>query len=112
MEIDFIEYDNIKEDLCVKVIEHIYQKVQDKNYSFTGYKCKDILKDLHIGPNRFQRILNCIYRNWIYFKIVYGYVITVSNIVMTVDGSRRYKYGNDWAYFIKAKKLEYIKSDV
>lgn len=112
MEIDFVEYDTIKEDLCIKVIEHIYQKIQDNKYSFTGYKCKDILKDLHIGPNRFQRILNCIYRNWVYFKIKHGYIITVSNIVMTVDDSRRYKFGNDWAYFIKAKKLEYIKSDV
>ena len=45
MEIDFVEYDKIKEDLCIKVIEHIYQKVQDNKYSFTGYKCKDILKE-------------------------------------------------------------------
>ena len=104
MEIDFIEYDMIKEDLCIKVIEHIYQKAQDDKYSFTGYKCKDILKDLHIGTNRFQRILNCIYRNWVYFKIKYVYIITVANIVMTVDGSRRYKFGNDWTYFIKTKK--------
>ena len=35
MEIDFVEYDRIKEDLCIKVIEHIYQKVQDNKYSFT-----------------------------------------------------------------------------
>jgi len=112
MKIDFVEYDRIKEDLCIKVLEHIYQKVQDDNYSFTGYKCKDTLKDLHIGPDRFQRIFNCIYRNWVYFKIKYGYVVTVSNIVMSVDGSRRYKFGNYWAYFIQVRKVKQIKSDI
>ena len=111
MKIDFIEYDRIKENLCIKVLEHVHNKVQDDMYSFTGYKCRDILKDLHIGKDRFQRILNCIYRNWIYFKITYGYQVTVSNIVMSVDGSRRYKFGNDWAYFIKVNKIK-IKSDI
>ena len=111
MKIDFIEYDRIKENLCIKVLEHVYNKVQDEMYSFTGYRCRDILKDLHIGQDRFQRILNCIYRNWIYFKVIYGYQVTVSNIVMSVDGSRRYKFGNDWAYYIKVSKIK-IKSDI
>ena len=112
MKIEFIEYNQIKENLCIKVLEHIYEKIQDDKYSFTGYICKDVLKDLHIGPDRFQRILNCIYMNCVYFKITYGYIVTVSNIVMSVDGNRRYKFGNDWAYFIKVNKIEKIKSDV
>ena len=31
MEIDFVEYDMIKEDLCIKVIKHIYQKYKTIN---------------------------------------------------------------------------------
>lgn len=113
MTIEFVVFNGIKEKICIEILEYIYNKMQnDARVAFTGYPCKYILKDLHIGSVRFQKILDCINRNNVYFKWKYGYTIQAFNIVMTVDGSKRYKFGDNWAFFLKVNKINHCKSDI
>ena len=102
MEYMFVETDKIKEDLCVKFFR-LLEKLQDEQYE--KYKIRKasyklIMRTMPIGRDRLQKLLNCIGKNWLYFKIQYGWMLNVSNIVMSVDWSQRPYYKGQPAYHL------------
>lgn len=109
MEHIFVETDKIKEDLCVKFFQ-LLGKLQDVEYERRKLRkasYKLIMHTMPIGRDRLQRLLNCIGRNWLYFKIQYGWMLNVSNITMGVDWSKRFYYKGQWAYYFW---VEYYKN--
>ena len=100
----FVEYNRIKEPLCLSFFETVLRlQVDDSPHGHVSYK--DIMPTMHIGRERLQRVLDCIGRNWLYFKIEKGYMLTVSNIVMSVDWSRRFTYRGEPAYHFKVERF-------
>jgi len=99
---EFVEYERIKEPLCLELFKTCiaYQR-EDKWKAFTGINYKELMKRMHIGRDRLQRLLNCIKRNWLYFKIEHGYIVEVHNIVQTIDWSKRFIYDGKPFYHIK-----------
>lgn len=93
----FIEYERIKEALCLQFFETCLQ-IQEEFGEHSKVSYKVIMPRMHIGRERFQKLLDCIGRNWVYFKIEKGYILEVSNIVMSVDWSRRFTYRGYPAY--------------
>lgn len=109
MEHLFVETDKIKEDLCVKFFQ-LLGKLQDEEYERCKLRkasYKLIMRTMPIGRDRLQRLLNCIGKNWIYFKIQYGWMLNVSNIVMGIDWSKRFDYRGTPAYHFW---VEYYKN--
>ncbi len=102
MKHEFIEYERIKEPLCLEFFNTIidFQR-EDKHQAFTGISYKELMRRMHIGRNRLQRLLNCVRRNWIYFKIEHGYMVEVHNIVSSIDWSKRFIYDGQPFYLIK-----------
>lgn len=101
----FSEYARVKEPLCLSFFETCL-RLQEKKGAHTRVSYKDIMPAMHIGRDRLQRVLDCIARNRVYFKIKKGFVLEVSNIVMSVDWSRRFDYMGRPAYHFMVKKTE------
>ena len=100
----FIEHNRIKEPLCLSFFETVLRlQVEAGPHGHVSYK--DIMPTMHIGRERLQRVLDCIGRNWLYFKIEKGYMLTVSNIVMSVDWSKRFTYRGTPAYHFKVERF-------
>lgn len=101
MKYKFIEYERIKEPLCLELFKTCitYQR-EDKHQAFTGISYKELMKRMHIGRDRLQRTLNCIHHNWLYFKIECGYMVEVHNITSGVDWSKRFFYDKKPFYYI------------
>ena len=100
----FAAYGRIKEPLCLSFFETVLRlQVEAGLHGHVSYK--DIMPAMHIGRERLQRVLDCIGRNWLYFKIEKGYMLTVSNIVMGVDWSRRFMYRGTSAYHFKVERF-------
>ena len=99
---EFVEYERIKEPLCLEFFKTCigFQR-EDKHQDFTGISYKELMKRMHIGRDRLQRLLNCVHRNWVYFKLEHGYMVEVHNIVSSVDWSRRFFYDGQPFYHIK-----------
>ena len=102
MEYKFVEYERIKETLCVEFFQ-LLEKLQEREYERVHLRkvCfKLIMRTRPRGKERLQRLLDCIDRNWLYFKIKYGWMLNVSNIVMSVDWSQRPYYKGHPAYHL------------
>lgn len=99
---EFVEHERIKEPLCLEFFKTIiaFQR-EDKHQDFTGISYKELMKRMHIGRDRLQRLLNCVHRNWVYFKLERGYMVEVHNITSGVDWSRRFFYDGQPFYHIK-----------
>ena len=99
---EFTEYERIKEPLCLEFFKTViaFQR-EDKHQDFTGISYKELMKRMHIGRDRLQRLLNCVHRNWVYFKLERGYMVEVHNITSGVDWSRRFFYDGQPFYHIK-----------
>jgi len=103
----FAAYGRIKEPLCLSFFETVLRlQVEAGPHRLVSYK--DIMPEMHISRERLQRVLDCIGRNWLYFKIEKGYMLTVSNIVMSVDWSRRFMYRGAPAYHFKVEKFKKV----
>lgn len=102
----FQEHGGIKEDLCLQFFQtvlHLQEKaLETKGFDKTSYK--EIMPAMHIGRERFQRLLDCIGRNDIHFKNKYGWRLSVSNIVASIDWSRRFTYKGKYAYHFHIEK--------
>lgn len=99
---EFVEFERIKEPLCLELFRTcIAYQSEDKQKAFTGINYKELMKRMHIGRDRLQRLLNCIKRNWLYFKIEHGYMVEVHNIVQSIDWSERFIYDGKPFYHIK-----------
>jgi hypothetical protein len=102
----YTEIDNIKEDLCIKFFESVFELQKNNDIKKASYK--EIMPYMHIGKDRFQRLLNAISRNWIYFKLEKGYKITGSNIVSSIDWSKRFYLYNAPVYHFRVEKYHNI----
>lgn len=102
MEYHFVEYERIKEPLCLEFFKTCiaYQR-EDRQQAFTGISYKELMRRMHIGRERLQRLCDCIGRNWFYFKIEHGYMIEAHNIVSSVDWSKRFVIFGEPFYYIK-----------
>ena len=74
-------YEGIKENLCIEFFKSCerLQNIQYPNSDF-GVHYLDIMKDMHIGFERLQRVLISISHNWGYFKVNYGYTYRGWNV--------------------------------
>lgn len=107
----FQETERIKEPLCIQFFETCI-KLQNKKrkYYITNktlsfpVSYKELMKEMHIGRERFQRLLNCVERNEIYFKLEKGFIINTSNIVSSIDWSKRFIYKKSPIYHIKIER--------
>jgi hypothetical protein len=104
----YTEVEGIKETLCDKFFETVI-KIQEDDNMFGKPSYKEIMSDMHIGKDRFQRLLNAITRNRIYFKLEKGYILTGSNIVSSIDWSKRFYLYNSPVYHFKVEKYKIIK---
>ena len=108
---EYIETDRIKENLCMKFFKTCeeLQKTSMNGKLIGRVSYKEIMPAMHISKERLQRVLNSIDRNWIYFKIEKGYTLEVSNIVMSVDWSKRVYYQDKPAYHFKIERYKTIR---
>lgn len=112
MKHEFIEHEKIKEPLCLELFKTCmaYQS-ENKWNAFTGISYKELMRRMHIGRDGLQHLLNCIKRNWLYFKIEHGYMVEVHNIVQTIEKSKRFVYDGKPFYHIKIKSYYRNKDD-
>jgi len=104
---EYIEVERIKEELCIKFFQTCENLQKKKKIDRAGYK--DIMPVMHITKARLQKILNAIERNWVYFKIERGYMLEVSNIVMSIDWSKRVFYMGKPAFHFRVTRYKNIK---
>lgn len=104
--------DGIKEDLCIKFIDTYFQLAKESPYygrtSTVRISYKQIMPAMHIGKERFQKLLNSITRNRIYIRLELGYVIIGSNISGAVDWSRRFMLYNEPVFHFRIEKYKAI----
>ena len=100
----YTEVEGIKESLCDKFFETVIKIQKDRLDEKASYK--DIIQVMHISKERFQRLLNAITRNRIYFRLEKRYNIIGLNIVMTIDWSKRFYLFGQPVYFFKIEKLK------
>lgn len=102
--------DGIKKELCLKFIETYFRLAEESPYhsEFEQERIsyKQLMPAMHIGRERFQRLLNSISRNRIYIKLELGYEIIGSNISSGVDWSRRFKLYGEPVYHFCIKKFK------
>lgn len=99
----YVEVEGIKEDLCMKFFETC-EKLQNEAPKFHNVSYKEIMPAMHIRRNRFQRMLNSISRNLLYFKIEKGYIVSGSNISGAVDWSKRFMLFGKPVYHFKVER--------
>jgi hypothetical protein len=103
---EYVEIEKIKENTCVEFFQ-VCEMLQNRTiFQKTSYK--EIMPIMHISKARLQRVLNAIDRNWIYFKIERGYMLEVSNIVMSIDWSKRVYYQGKPAFHFRVKRYQCV----
>ena len=104
---EYIEVEKIKEELCMKFFQTC-EELQENMGPCNRVSYKEIMPAMHISKERLQRVLNAIARNWLFFKIERDYMLEVSNIVMSIDWSKRVYYQGKTAYHFKVNRYKKI----
>lgn len=103
---EYINENKIKESLCIEFFEACLKLQENqpyKKYKIVSYR--EVMPYMHIGRDRLQRVLDSITRNKIYFKLK-GYRIYGSNIVSSIDWSKRFTLFGEPVYHFHVEKYE------
>ena len=101
----FHEVGRIKEPICLVFFETCarLQAACTEPIPIVSYKI--LMKEMHIGRDRLQRLLDCVGENELYFKVERKYILEVSNIVIGVDWGKRFIYKGRPAYNFHVRRF-------